>query len=69
VGPALELLGLTPAEARIAALVGGGESPREAADALGVTYNTVRSSLKLVFDKLGVGRQSELARVVARLAG
>ncbi len=69
VGPALQLLGLTPAEARIAALVGGGQAPREAADALGITYNTVRSSLKLVFDKLGVSRQSELARIVARLAG
>ena len=36
---------------------------------VGVTYNTVRSSLKLVFDKLGISRQSELARIVARLAG
>lgn len=65
----LELLGLTRAEARIAALVGSGRSPRETADELELTVNTVRSALKIGFDKLGINRQSELARVVARLAG
>lgn len=63
----LELLGLTAAEARVAALVGGGRAPRDAATELGVTDNTVRSALKLVFDKLGISRQSELARIVSRL--
>ena len=67
-GPALRLLGLTAAEARIAGLVGGGRSPREAADELVLSLNTVRSALKIVFDKLGVSRQSELAKIVARLA-
>lgn len=66
---ALELLGLTRSEARIAGLIGLGRSPKEAAAELGLTANTVRSSLKLSFDKLGINRQSELARVVARLAG
>lgn len=64
----LQLLGLTPAEARIAALVGTGQSPREAAEALGLTIATVRSALKLVYDKLGIARQSQLAAIVARLA-
>jgi DNA-binding CsgD family transcriptional regulator len=68
-GPTLELLGLTPAEARIASLVGAGRSPREAADALELTVNTVRSALKIAYEKLGISRQSELARIVARLAG
>ena len=67
--PALQLFGLTPAEARVAAAVGGGRSPRDAATALGLTLNTVRSALKIAFDKLGISRQSELARIVARLAG
>jgi DNA-binding CsgD family transcriptional regulator len=65
----LQLLGLTPAEARIAAAVGGGLSPRQAAAELDLSLNTVRSTLKLSFDKLGINRQSELARIVARLAG
>lgn len=67
--PALQLLGLTPAEAKIAALVGAGRAPREAADELELTLNTVRSALKIAFDKLGISRQAELARIVARLAG
>lgn len=68
-GPALQLLGLTPAEARIARLVGAGHAPRAVADELELTLNTVRSAMKIVFDKLGISRQSELAKIVARLAG
>lgn len=67
--PALQLLGLTPAEARIAALVGGGRSPINAAQQLGLTENTVRSALRIVYDKLVIQRQSELAMIVARLDG
>jgi DNA-binding CsgD family transcriptional regulator len=67
--PALQLLGLTPAEARVAGLVGAGRSPREAANELALSLNTVRSALKIVFDKLGISRQAELAKIVARLAG
>jgi len=66
---ALELLGLTRAEARVAARVGAGASPKEASDELSLTINTVRSTLKIAYDKLGISRQSELARIVARLAG
>ena len=67
--PALRLLGLTPAEARIAALVGGGQAPRRAAAALGITEGTARTTLKLAFDKLGLSRQAELVQLVERLAG
>ncbi len=63
----LQLLGLTLSEARVAALVGAGLAPREAAAQLGLTEATVRSALKLVFGKLGVTRQAELVRLVAWL--
>ena len=63
----LQLLSLTPAEARVAALVGAGLTPREAALRLGLSEGTVRSTLKEVFSKLGVRRQAELVRLVARL--
>lgn len=64
---ALAVLGLTQAEARIAAAVGGGLAPRDVALRLGYTEATVRSALNLVYGKLGIHRQSELARIVSRL--
>lgn len=63
----LQLLGLTPSEARIAAAVGAGLPPREAASELGLAESTVRSSLKAVYGKLGLTRQAELTRLIARL--
>ncbi len=67
VQPALRLFGLTPSEARVAAKVGEGSTPRLAAEALGLTENTVRTTLKLAYGKLGINRQPELTRLVARL--
>ncbi len=66
---ALRLLGLTPAEARIAASVGNGSTVRDAALSLLLTENTVRSTLRTIYDKLSIGKQSELARIVTRLDG
>jgi len=65
--PALQLLGLTPAEARAAALVGRGQSPREAAAELDISEGTVRTELNRIYEKLAINRQSELARIVAKL--
>lgn len=63
----LLMLGLTPAEARLAARVGRGLSPAAAGAELGITQHTARATLKLVFEKLGIARQSQLAQVVTRL--
>ena len=63
-----DLLGLTLAEARVTALVGTGTPPREASERLGVTENTVRQTLKAVFTKTGVNRQTELALLLSRMA-
>jgi DNA-binding CsgD family transcriptional regulator len=68
-GPSLRLLGLTEAEARIAGAVGGGNAPRAAAGQLGLSENTVRTTLRVVYDKLGIRRQAELATLVSRLVG
>lgn len=67
--PTLELLGLTPAEARLAALVGGGLSPGAAARALWITQNTARTSLHIIYDKLGVHRMSGLVKLVTQIGG
>lgn len=58
---------LTPAEARLAALIGEGSSAREAAHKLGISEHTVRSTLKQVYGKLGIRRRAELGHLIARL--
>jgi|GEM_PF-3205917 len=63
----LRFLGLTAAEARVAARVGAGQSPEEVAAASGVAISTVRLHLRRVYDKLGLNRQLELARLISRL--
>ncbi|MEH2513439.1 DNA-binding CsgD family transcriptional regulator/PAS domain-containing protein [Nitrobacteraceae bacterium AZCC 1564] len=62
-----DILGLTLGEARIAALVGAGLPPREAAQRLGIAEETARNVLKRVFSKVGVSRQSELVALLAKL--
>lgn len=62
-----DVLGVTLGEAKIAALVGSGLSPKDAAERLGIAEETARSVLKRVFSKVGVSRQSELAAMMARL--
>ena len=54
--------GLTPAECRVAILLGDGLAPRNIAETIGVTENTVRSQVKSIYSKIGVRRQAELIR-------
>lgn len=54
------LFDLTPAEARLAALIAAGHRPREAAAALGIMEETARSTLKRVMAKTGLHRQADL---------
>lgn len=63
----LQLFGLTAAEARLGALIGVGMGAREAAEELKISEHTARSTLKTVYDKLGIKKQSELGHLVARL--
>jgi DNA-binding CsgD family transcriptional regulator/PAS domain-containing protein len=58
------LFGLTPAECRVALLLSDGRAPKEIANMLGVTDNTVRSQIKNIFSKTGVKRQAELIRLL-----
>jgi len=62
------LFDLAPAEARVAALIGAGLSPRQAAKRLDLSEGNVRTTLKHVFGKIGVSRQSELAVLLTKLA-
>lgn len=63
-----QLYGLTPAEARVATLVGAGHSPREAAVRLGLTPGTVRFQLKQAYARADLTGQRELVRLVSLLS-
>ncbi len=67
------LYGLTAAEARLMRSLGAGETLEEAAARFAVGRETVRSQLRVLFDKTGTRRQSDLVRLaavsLARLSG
>jgi len=58
---------LTPAQAKVSALVFSGNSIASVAQALGVSDNTVRSHLKQIFQKTDTHSQMELVHVHAQL--
>lgn len=59
-----QFYGLTPTEARLAALIACGNSIEEVAAELGITTGTARVHLKHVFSKTHTGRQAELVHLV-----
>ena len=62
-----EVLGLTRAEARVALKLMEGHDPREAAQAFGVSFYTVRAHLVRILNKTGTRRQAELIALLVRL--
>lgn len=59
-------LGLTPAQARLTALLLTGRSVKDIAAALGITEESARQYLKRIYRKTCTHRQTELARVAAQ---
>jgi DNA-binding CsgD family transcriptional regulator len=55
---------MTPAECRVAMLLADGRGPREIAETVGVTFETIRSQIKSIFAKTNVRRQSQLVRFI-----
>jgi len=64
-----ELFGLTPAETKLALAIFDGQTPAEAAEALGISHNTARNQLGRVFEKTGANRQAALVRLIMRSVG
>jgi DNA-binding CsgD family transcriptional regulator len=62
-----QAFGLTPAEARLATLLGQGVPIHDAANSLGIAYETARNQLKAIYAKTETHRQSELVALLARL--
>jgi DNA-binding CsgD family transcriptional regulator len=59
-----DLFGLSPAEARVAALMRG-KSLADIASASGVQITTVRTQLRAILRKVGVRRQFDLVRILS----
>lgn len=62
-----DLLGLTMAEARLAASLAEGLSLVQAAKRLGIAHNTAKAQLSSVFAKTGVHRQAQLIALLGSL--
>lgn len=60
-----DLYGLTPAQAAVARKLFAGLNLEEAAQALGLSLNTVRTHLKQVFTRCEVNSQAELLHLLA----
>ncbi|WP_304427336.1 response regulator transcription factor [uncultured Adlercreutzia sp.] len=56
--------GLTPREAEILALVALGRSAKYIADELQVSYNTTRTHIRHIYEKLNIHSKQELIDVV-----
>ncbi len=65
----IRTLGLTEAEARVAAATADGSSIEETAATLGLTSATVKSYRKSIFAKTGTSRDRDLRRLVAEASG
>jgi DNA-binding CsgD family transcriptional regulator len=63
----LTRLGLSPAEAQVAALVGAGAAPVQVAEALSLAETTVRSYLREAYSKLDISRQGQLSLLVNQI--
>jgi len=57
---------LTPAEKSVAIEIVKGDGRAAVARRLGISESTVRSHLSVIFEKIGIHRQSELIELVAR---
>ena len=63
------VMGLTPAEGRVAALLAGGHTVRNIAFLSGTKESSVRSHMKRIYGKQGISRQADLIRLVLSIAG
>jgi DNA-binding CsgD family transcriptional regulator/PAS domain-containing protein len=64
----MTLFELTQAEARVALRISAGDNIPEAAVALAISENTVKTQLAAIYAKTGTSRQTELTRLVRELA-
>lgn len=61
-----QLYSLTQAELRVAMAMVPGATPQGAAEALGISCNTVKTHLQRIFEKTSTSRQSDLVALMLR---
>ena len=59
--------GLSSGESRLVICLAGGQTLQDAAHACGISYETARKRIKVVFEKTDTRRQSELIALVLRI--
>jgi DNA-binding CsgD family transcriptional regulator len=64
--PLAHMYGLTPAEKRVLALIAEGCNGTEAAERLGLAYNTVKTHIARIYAKAGIRRRGELIRLMVQ---
>jgi len=64
----IRILGMTPAEARLAVALSEGISLYKAASQLNISHNTAKSQLKHIYQKTGVESRTGLVRLMIALA-
>lgn len=62
------IYGLTSREAQIAIEIAHGRTDQQIAEALGISFSTIRTHINHVYDKLGVRNRTSLAHSIARPA-
>ena len=67
-GMVTAMLGLTPAEGRVAALLAAGHTVRGIASMTRTKESSVRSHMKRIYSKRGISRQADLIRLVLSIA-
>jgi DNA-binding CsgD family transcriptional regulator/PAS domain-containing protein len=60
--------GLTNKQAQIAVFLAQGRRLRDIADEMGISYETARTHLRMIFDRTSTNRQSDLVAIVARFS-
>ena len=68
-GMVAAMLGLTPAEGRVAALLAAGHTVRRIALMTGTKESSIRSHMKRIYSKRGISRQADLVRLVLSITG
>jgi DNA-binding CsgD family transcriptional regulator len=63
----IQIHGLTPKEAALAAKLSEGKPVKQAAEELSIRYETARTHLRSIFSKTGTSRQAELLLLIHRL--
>lgn len=61
------LFDLTSAEAKVANAIANGHGLPEIAGESGISYGTARTHMKRILEKMGVGRQSQVSALLARI--